>query len=132
VDHNRRQPLKRASAQAADEALSLAQPIDWNAELERAAKSGVLDGASHAQRDFRFPHPSPSAPAMPKEFGWDHAHTHRIEPLPGGGLLLNLNDHCALLLLPLPFFGCGIGSRPANRDLFDDMRDEPQLGPSIP
>jgi hypothetical protein len=137
-NHNRSQPLKRSSAQAADDALSIvaprgqqndAKPIDWNAELERAAESGVLDGASHAQRDFGFPHP-PAEPAKPTEFGWDHVHTHRVEPVPGGGLLINLNDHCVLLVLPLPFLGCHIGSKPANGDLFEHMRDEPQLGPS--
>jgi hypothetical protein len=41
-------------------------------------------------------------------------------------LLINLNDHCVFVLLPLPFFGCGIGSKPANGDLFEHMRDDPR------
>jgi hypothetical protein len=139
-NHSRRQPLKRPSAPAADGALSLvvprgqensSNPIDWNEELERAGDSGVLGDVSHAQRDFGFPH-VPAAPEKPAEFGWDHVHTHRMEPVPGGGLLINLNDHCVLLVLPLPFLGCHIGSKPANGNLFDHMRDEPQLGPSVP
>jgi hypothetical protein len=135
TDHNRRQPLKQSRAPVPDGALTLvappaqdipAKPIDWNAELERAAENGLLDGASHAQRDFGFPHPAPSAPAKPAEFGWDRVHTHRIEAVPGGGLAIHLNDHCVFLLFPLPFLGCGIGSKPANGDLFEHMRDEPR------
>jgi len=46
--------------------------------------------------------------------------------VPGGGLAIHLNDHCVFLLFPLPFLGCGIGSKPANGDLFEHMRDEPR------
>lgn len=134
ADHHRRPPVKQQrAAQVPDEALSLvappeqnssAEPIDWNAELERAAANGLLDGSTQAQRDFGFPHPASSAPAKPAEFGWDRVHTHPIEAVPGGGLAIHLNDHCVFLLFPLPFLGCSIGSKPANGDLFEHMRDE--------
>jgi hypothetical protein len=134
----RHQALKPRRAPAADDALTLmapdeqssSAPIDWNAELDRAAKSASLGEPSQAQRDFGFPHAAPSAPAKPAEFGWDRIHAHRIEAVPGGGLAIHLNDHCVFLLLPLPFLGCSIGSKPANGELFDHMHDEPHIGPS--
>ncbi len=60
------------------------------------------------------------------EFGWDLAHTKRIEPIEGGGTLVRLNDRCFLalgLFIPLPI--CGIGKIPVRGDLFDHMRDQP-------
>jgi hypothetical protein len=55
------------------------------------------------------------------EFGWDHSHTHRVEVMEGGGILIHINDRCALVLFPLPFGGCGIGKIPVRGDLFDHM-----------
>jgi hypothetical protein len=55
------------------------------------------------------------------EFGWDHSHTHRVEAVEGGGILIHINDRCALVLFPLPFAGCGIGKIPVRGDLFDHM-----------
>lgn len=55
------------------------------------------------------------------EFGWDHSHTHRVEAIEGGGILIHINDHCVLVLFPLPFGGCGIGKIPVRGDLFDHM-----------
>jgi hypothetical protein len=123
---------RRQSGRNADDSLLLLTPreesrdghpgVDWNAELERAGKDSLPEPAP-ARRDFGFPHRSPPAAAMPPEFGWDYAATHRVESLPGGGLLINLNDRCVLLLAPLPFAMCGIGTQPANGELFEHMRD---------
>ena len=117
----------------ADDSLSLLSPldesgadspsVDWNAELERAGKDNSLREPGLARRDFGFPHRSTPAAAKPPEFGWDYAATHRVESVPGGGLLINLNDRCVLLLAPLPFAVCGIGTKPANGELFEHMRD---------
>jgi hypothetical protein len=97
--------------------------VDWNAELERAGKDNSLREPGLARRDFGFPHRSAPAAAKPPDFGWDYAATHRVESLPGGGLLINLNDRCVLLLAPLPFAVCGIGTKPANGELFEHMRN---------
>ena len=51
---------------------------------------------------------------------WDYAATHRVEALPGGVTVINLNDHCAIAFLwVLPIFGCSLGKIPARGDLFD-------------
>jgi hypothetical protein len=63
--------------------------------------------------------------ARPPEFGWDHARTHRIEPLRGGGTLVWVNDQCVIILFPIPFAGCAIGKIPVRGDIFDHMRDAP-------
>jgi hypothetical protein len=119
------------SREAADSLTLVAPPddtrddsanVDWNAELERAGKDNSLLEPGTARRDFGFPHRSAPA-AKPPEFGWDYAATHRVESLPQGGLLVNLNDRCVLLLAPLPFAFCGIGTKKANGELFEHMRD---------
>lgn len=83
---------------------------------------------SHRLR-FGFPKSSSAAPSPRHEWdGWDYAATHRIEELPQGGTVINLNDRCVLLINPFPLFGCAIGHIPAKGDLFKhlhDDRDEP-------
>lgn len=97
-------------------------PIDWR----RATRGEVRaeESVSRAGKlPFGFP-PRPASTPPPSEFGWDYAHTHRLEPLPQGGILVNLSDHCALVIygfLILP--GCRIGRIPANGHLFDRMRN---------
>jgi hypothetical protein len=60
------------------------------------------------------------------EFGWDRSHTHRVESLEDGGLLIHLNDRCVLVLMPFPLPFCGIGKIQARGDLLERMHDEPQ------
>ena len=80
-------------------------------------------------RPRTFGMPSPSAmfdpgPARRRGFAWNHAHTHRVEALPGGVTVFNLNDHCAIALIWIvPAFGCSIGKMPVRSDLFEHMRD---------
>lgn len=74
------------------------------------------------QLRFSFPRQPAPAAAVPK-FGWDHASTHRLEALPQGGMLINLNDHCALVVYGFLFPFCRIGRIPVNGHLFDHMRD---------
>jgi hypothetical protein len=98
-------------------------PTDWAGELSRVAKDTVSDKLGQKPRDFGFPHSRSARTSKTPEFGWDYVATHRIEAIPEGGLLLHLNDNCALILFPLPFAGCGIGKKKANGDLFEHMRD---------
>jgi hypothetical protein len=105
--------------------------VDWNAEARLTAKRHAqsatapqpraldkhgagtdLDGGLRSDQGY--------AP----EFGWDHAHTHRVEALEGGGSILWINDRCFIVMAGLiPFPVCGIGKIPARGDLFDHMRD---------
>jgi hypothetical protein len=63
------------------------------------------------------------------EFGWDHAHIHRLEALEGGGSILWINDRCFIVMYFIPFPMCGIGKIPVRGDLFDHMRDLPAQEP---
>jgi hypothetical protein len=107
-------------------------PIDWSAEADLAIKH-------HAELAMAAPPRAldrhgagadlngglgPDRPRKP-EFGWDHTHIHRVESIEGGGILIHMNDHCVLLVFPLPFVACGIGKIPARGDLFEHLHDAP-------
>lgn len=97
-------------------------PIDWRRAIRGEVRAEESESRA-GKLPFGFPQRPASAPP-PSEFGWDYAHTHRLEPLPQGGILVNLNDRCALVIygfLILP--GCRIGRIPANGHLFDHMRN---------
>jgi hypothetical protein len=108
-------------------------PIDWNAEadlairqqaqLALAAAPRALD--KHAAGADLNGGLGPDQKQKP-EFAWDRSHTHRVESLEGGRILIHINDRCALLLFPLPFASCGIGKIPVRGDLFDHLHDAPQ------
>jgi hypothetical protein len=96
-------------------------PIDWFAERERVASETAKAAAAPPPRGFGIP-PVPREYAPPQsDFGWSHARTHRVEPIEGGGIAINLSDQCVLVLMPLPFVGCALGRRPANGDLLRHM-----------
>lgn len=96
-------------------------PIDWDAELARAAQDAGAAGSGRKFRDFGFPHAGAAPRAKIPQFGWDYAATHRVQPIEGGGILVNLNDNCVLVFVPLPFVFCKPGHKPTNGDLFEHM-----------
>lgn len=100
--------------------------VDWNAEAVRAAEDGAR-GPVYT-RSFGMPEASDANPKPRDEFGWSHARTHRVEPLSGGGFVLNITDRCAIVvvLIPMPF--CRIGTIPVRGDLFQHMHDPAQPG----
>jgi hypothetical protein len=112
-------------------------PIDWNveadlaikqyAELVMAAPPRALDrhGAGADLNGGLGPDRERKS-----DFAWDHSHTHRIEGIEGGGILIHINDHCVLVVFPLPFVGCGIGKIPVRGDLFEHLHDAPALDAS--
>lgn len=112
-------------------------PIDWNAEADRAitqqaqlamaAPPRALDKHG-AGADFN----GGLGPDRERksDFAWDRSRTHRIEGIEGGGILIHINERCALVLFPLPFAGCGIGKIPVRGDLFEHMHDAPALDAS--
>jgi hypothetical protein len=49
--------------------------------------------------------------------------------LPGGGLVININDRCAIAIINLAILpGCKIGHIPVHGHLFKHMNDPPKLG----
>ena len=110
-----------------------AAPIDWSAEAERTARQQAELATAPKPRaldqhgagiDFDGGI-GPDLESRP-EFGWDHARTHRIEALEGGGSILWLNDRCFIVMAGLiPFPVCGIGKIAPRGDLFDRLRDTP-------
>jgi hypothetical protein len=96
-------------------------PVDFEAELARVAADAATAAAGVKPKDFGFPQVE-RPPAAEPEFGWDYARTHRVQQIDGGGLLVNLNDNCVLVFVPLPFVFCRPGHKPANGELFRDMK----------
>jgi hypothetical protein len=109
---------------------------DWRAEAQRAADEELEAEARRRQQpsalephDFSRVKPGSTDDHKPK-FGWYHAGTHRIEAIPNGGFVVNINDRCGVVILiyPVPF--CKIGKIPVRGDLLDHMHDAPMLGES--
>jgi hypothetical protein len=108
-------------------------PLDWRAEAELAIQQRAESAMAPAPRALDKHGAGADLngglgpdPKQKADFGWDHSHTHRIEGMEGGGILIHINDRCVLVLFPLPFGGCGIGKIPVRGDLLDHMHDEPQ------
>jgi hypothetical protein len=102
--------------------------IDWAEEaklaasrqidsLEQSRNRGAGNAAPRINLETR-PRPKP-------EFGWARAQPGKIEPLPEGGMLIWINERCALVinggLLPI----CKLHKTPARGDLFEHMHDAP-------
>jgi hypothetical protein len=112
--------------------------IDWNAEAALTAKQQARSAAAPRPRALDkhgagtgFDGGLAPDQGMAPEFGWDRAHTHRIEALEGGGSLLWINDRCFIVMAGLiPFPMCGIGKIPVRGDLFDHMHDSPAQEPN--
>jgi hypothetical protein len=118
--------------------------VDWNAEAALAAKQRAQSATAPQPRaldkhgagtDFNGGIGADQGPAP--EFGWDHARTHRVEAMEGGGSILWINDRCFIVMYGvIPFPICGIGKIPVRGDLFDHMRDpqghEPNANKTAP
>ena len=114
---------------------------DWRAEAGIAA-NGVLEAEQRnrdrpsplAPHDFSAVVPGSTDTSKPK-FGWYYAGTHRVQGTPGGALIVNINDRCAVAFLFIfPFPVCKVGKMPAARsDLFEHMNEVPAAGePNLP
>ena len=114
------QPQSAASESTAPVALP---PVDWQQQLEGAAK------AKADATPWQSVVPKPKAKPK-KEFGWSRAHTHRIDPGEPGELpVLHLGEHCVLIGFLIP--ACSFGKIPPRGDLFDGMND-PDRPSSVP
>jgi hypothetical protein len=112
--------------------------VDWNAEARLTAKQRAQSATAPQPRaldkhgtgmdfDGGLGLDQGSAP----EFGWDHARTHRVEAMEGGGSILWINDRCFIVMYGMiPFPMCGIGKIPVRGDLFDHLRDPERQQPN--
>jgi hypothetical protein len=109
---------------------------DWRAQAELTAQANALQiveaedaAARRAAALTAHFKPLPGPRVHGPEFGWDYAHTHRVTPAEGGGLLIALNDRCTIFIFLLPMIGCSIGHQPpANGDLFKYMHKPVKFG----
>jgi hypothetical protein len=109
---------------SADEDNAIHPAPDWSEELKRAARDALDQRLAQKGHDYDFAHAFPIAPHTTPGIAWDYAATHRVEAIPGGGILIHLGDNCVLVLIPLPLVACGIGKPPADGDLFQHMHDQ--------
>jgi hypothetical protein len=120
---NSKRRLRQVRNQLAPEA-PLRGRIDW----EQALQSGAQDTISRSDRQntltFGFAKSGISSLSDgDREWdGWDFAATHRVGMLPRGGTAIRINDHCSIVLVPLPLFGCFPEKVEVNGDLFKDLR----------
>jgi hypothetical protein len=117
--------------QPPDNSITPPAAPDWRREMEIAANN-QLETVDRQRRqpsvlaphDFSKVKPGSTDDSRP-EFAWDHSATHRVEEMPNGGLLININDRCAIAWVILPFPFCRIGRIPVHGDLFDHMKETP-------
>jgi hypothetical protein len=115
-------------AEVEPEAITPAAVPDWRREAEIAATHQLEAG----ERDRQGPsplasHAFPEAPSPAPKFQWDYAATHRVEGLPEGGFLININDRCVVAVLVMMMPLCRLGKIPARGDLFQHLDDLPRL-----
>lgn len=86
--------------------------IDWDGEARAAAARKTDEDSAHRRRDMAaLPRARAFQPTVTRPmFHWDHAGTHRVEPLQGGGTLINLNDSCVIVMMPVA--ACRLGHSP--------------------
>jgi hypothetical protein len=121
ADHNPAPPA--VAPRPADEDRIVRPAPDWTEELHIAAKEALAKELAQKRHELDFAHAFPAQTKISPQLAWDYAATHRIEAIPGGGMLVHLGDNCVLILFPLPLIGCAIGKRPANGDLFEHLHD---------
>ncbi len=125
-----------APAQAPGTAAVAAPPqapkIDWDQELELAAKTAATNAATNAAREnayrdlaalspdqlawVRQNHLEAAAPGIP----WKY---RRVEIVEGGLPIIHINDHCVAIPFLMMMVFCKIGHIEANGKLFEHLRD---------
>lgn len=127
-----------AGAEPAPPRLPPVQPpvspgaIDWTGDAAAAAAQAARNDEEARRKASAFalrPNAAFVPRTPPPEFHWYHAGTHRLESLDGGGTVINLTDECRLIVVgPIPLPTCDLEKMPARGDLFEHMRDAPELG----
>jgi hypothetical protein len=103
--------------------------IDWAREAEKAAADSLsAEETADRQRAALAPHPPAIGDPVSgnaSKFAWSEAQTHRVESIPGGGILIHINDRCAIVIPMMLMTICKIGKIGARDDLFQHMNDVP-------
>ena len=119
-------------------AITVAPPIqvqtlpDWRAEAERGvarygeqlAEEDRLATSIGRHEPPREPLVAPTTP----DFAWSKAHTERVSAIEGGGMMIRLNERCAIVIVLVPMPACAFGKIKPRSDLFEHMNDPPTLG----
>jgi hypothetical protein len=127
------QPVVPAVAGPANEPPTSEAPgaVDWGLEAEAAAGRQLAKDEEARRLAKAFGHEfkdSTQPPNHAKDFAWSRAHTHRIEPLEGGGTFIHLNDRCGIVFMVMVLPVCQLGKIEARGDLFEGLKDPPVLG----
>ena len=106
---------------------------DWHDSAKAAAQAEVLaqeDRARRAASMGRAPIEARSLAEAPEkrgpEFTWSKARTQRIERTEDGTTILRLSERCMLVNFVLPF--CRLAKEKPREDLFDGMKEPPEMG----
>lgn len=129
-------PIVTPQREPPSNAVAAPAAPDWRRELQIAANNAIeaQERKRHqpAPHDFSGVKPGSTDDSKPR-FGWNHAATHRIEEIPSGGLLININDRCVIAWVVFPMPLCRIGKIPVRGDLFEHMQDSGASGePEVP
>ncbi len=116
---------------------SITPAPDWRAEAQIAANDEIEAEARKREKpsplaphDFSGVKPGSTDTSKP-QFGWYRARTHRVEEIPTGGLVVHVNDRCAVAIVFIfPFPLCQIGKMPARSDLFSHKGEARAAGDS--
>jgi hypothetical protein len=106
--------------------------VDWAKQAEMVAADRVRSDAESSRQaaalsGWRANAMTGGQPPAKAAFAWDHSRIHRFEATPQG-LIVNLNDRCALLITGLAILGgCKLGRLPVHGDLFAHMSETPNL-----
>src|ERR1700722_11361009 len=122
-----KRPLPPATSVLSDQENTAPVTIDWAQEAQRAAAD---QAAQQIAAEAEARHRAGPAPPARQPFRWDYAHTHRVESLPGGGLMVNLSDRCSIVFrFPMLLGACKIGRIESRSDLFAQMHDDSSTHP---
>jgi len=129
-------PIVTPQREPPSNAVAAPAAPDCRRELQIAANNAIeaQERKRHqpAPHDFSGVKPGSTDDSKPR-FGWNHAATHRIEEIPSGGLLININDRCVIAWVVFPMPLCRIGKIPVRGDLFEHMQDSGASGePEVP
>ena len=109
---------------------------DWRTDAEIIAQADaqhIVESEDQAARQAGaltamikpFQGPRRPGPA----FGWDPNPLYRWQPAGGGGFVMPISDHCAVLVLIMVWVGCSVGELPPPRgDLFLNMHPPVKYG----
>lgn len=126
-------PTPRPPSEPPPTAPPAPNAIDWTAEAaSEASRETQADLDRRRQAHALSPQTSPmfAERAKGREFPWDYASTHRVQPVGGLTTIVNINDQCGIVFfLIIPFAGgCTLEKPEARGDLFNHMHD-PQPAP---